>query len=174
MLSDDAERLQQLAAGTWRHYAATRHRQPAVTACRKRNWTWLRVKMQEWQELWDQFRREFHQVHEAAQIENRGIEHIERQVQRTDQQRARLQQELENLDSSAAIREITVLEASVAARGEEYAATMAQAQKRMLTRSRPYVTVARNVPISSMKNAARCRLYARPPEFTGGPAATRA
>ena len=32
------------------------------------------VQMQEWQELWDEFRREFHQVHEAAQIENRGIE----------------------------------------------------------------------------------------------------
>ena len=30
-----------------------------------------------WQEKWDQFRRNFHKVHESAQIENRGIEHIE-------------------------------------------------------------------------------------------------
>ncbi|MDC1288379.1 hypothetical protein N8198_10890, partial [Gammaproteobacteria bacterium] len=88
------------------------------------------IKMQEWQELWDQFRREFHQVHEAAQIENRGIEHIERQVQRTEQQRQRLQQELENLDTSQAVREIDVLEASVEGKADEYAATMAQAQTR--------------------------------------------
>ena len=87
-------------------------------------------KMQEWQELWDQFRREFHHVHESAQIENRGIEHIERQVQRTDQQRLRLQQELDNLDASAAVREISEFEASVAASNEEYAAIMAQAQAR--------------------------------------------
>lgn len=88
------------------------------------------IKMQEWQDLWDQFRREFHQVHEAAQIENRGIEHIERQVQRTEQQRTRLQQELETLDMSAAVREISVLEASVEGKADEYAATLAQAQTR--------------------------------------------
>jgi chromosome segregation protein len=87
-------------------------------------------KMQDWQELWDQFRREFHHVHEAAQIENRGIEHIERQVQRTDQQRLRLQQELDNLDATAAVREISELEADVAASNEEYSAIMALAQTR--------------------------------------------
>jgi len=87
-------------------------------------------KMQEWQELWDQFRREFHRVHEAAQIENRGIEHIERQVKHTEQQRLRLQQELENLDASEAMQEIDQLEANVEASSEEYAETMAQAQTR--------------------------------------------
>ena len=87
-------------------------------------------KMQQWQELWDQFRREFHHVHEAAQIENRGIEHIERQVQRTDQQRVRLQQELDTLDATTAIREINELEDSVTASNEEYAASMALAQTR--------------------------------------------
>ena len=87
-------------------------------------------KMQQWQELWDQFRREFHHVHEAAQIENRGIEHIERQVQRTEQQRLRLQLELDNLDAAAAVREINGLEDSVAASNEEYSATMALAQTR--------------------------------------------
>jgi chromosome segregation protein len=87
-------------------------------------------KMVEWQELWDQFRREFHHVHEAAQIENRGIEHIERQVQRTDQQRVRLQQELDNLDATVAVREISELEASVDASNEEYAALMALTQTR--------------------------------------------
>jgi len=80
------------------------------------------AKMLEWQELWDQFRREFHQVHEAAQIENRGIEHIERQVRHTEQQRARLQQELDSLDSSNTVREIDQLEIEVEARSDEYAA----------------------------------------------------
>ncbi len=88
------------------------------------------AKMHEWQELWDQFRREFHQVHESAQIENRGIEHIERQVQRTEQQRSRLQQELDNLDASDAVQEINQLESSVEASTEEYAATTAQVQTR--------------------------------------------
>jgi len=88
------------------------------------------AKMHEWQDLWDQFRREFHQVHESAQIENRGIEHIERQVQHTDQQRLRLQQELDNLDASDAVQEINQLESSVEASAEEYAATTAQVQTR--------------------------------------------
>jgi len=88
------------------------------------------AKMLEWQELWDQFRREFHQVHEAAQIENRGIEHIERQVRHTEQQRARLQQELDSLDSSNTVREIDQLEIEVEARSDEYAATTAQVQTR--------------------------------------------
>ena len=88
------------------------------------------AKMHEWQELWDQFRREFHQVHEAAQIENRGIEYIERQVKRTEEQRMRLQQELDNLDTSEAVRDIDELEAAVGARADEYAATMAKAQQR--------------------------------------------
>ena len=87
-------------------------------------------KMHEWQELWDQFRREFHQVHESAQIENRGIEHIERQVQRTEQQRLRLQSELDTLDASAAVQEIDQLESSVEASAQEYAATTSQAQSR--------------------------------------------
>ena len=87
-------------------------------------------KMHEWQELWDQFRREFHQVHESAQIENRGIEHIERQVQRTEQQRLRLQSELDTLDASAAVQEIDRLESSVEASAQEYAATTSQVQAR--------------------------------------------
>ncbi len=87
-------------------------------------------KMHEWQELWDQFRREFHQVHESAQIENRGIEHIERQVQRTEQQRLRLQGELDTLDASAAAQEIDELESSVEASAQEYAATTSQVQAR--------------------------------------------
>ncbi len=85
-------------------------------------------QMQEWQELWDQFRREFHQVHESAQIENRGIEYIERQVQHTDQQRSRLQQELDALDATDIVTEIDEFEDQVEAKTQEHAATMEQAQ----------------------------------------------
>ncbi len=86
--------------------------------------------MAQWQELWEQFRREYHQVHESAQIENRGIEHIERQVQHTEERRARLAQELETLDASDLVKDIDVLESRVEANAEEYAATMAKAQAR--------------------------------------------
>ncbi len=86
--------------------------------------------MQQWQELWDQYRREYHQLHESAQIENRGIEHIERQVRHTEERRARLAQELETLDASELIKDIDTLESRVEANAEEYAATMAQAQTR--------------------------------------------
>ena len=129
MLNDDSARLQQLGA-------ELEHISPRLEAgnrqLQQQQETLERAegKMQEWQDLWDQFRREFHRVHEAAQIENRGIEHIERQVQRTEQQRARLQQELDNLDTSEAVREINQLEGSVEARADEYAATMAHAEHR--------------------------------------------
>ena len=84
--------------------------------------------MQAWQEQWDQFRREFHQVHESAQIENRGIEHIERQVSLADQRRTRLQEELNGLDASAFVQEINSLEAGIEAKSQEHAATTQQAQ----------------------------------------------
>ena len=87
-------------------------------------------KMAEWQEIWDQFRREFHQVHESAQIENRGIEHIERQVRHTDERRGRLQQELDGLDASEIVREIDALENDVEAASQEYAAVSVRAQER--------------------------------------------
>ncbi|MFT5400339.1 MAG: chromosome segregation protein [Gammaproteobacteria bacterium] len=83
---------------------------------------------QDWQEQWDQFRREYHGVHESAQIENRGIEHIERQVQAASLRGKRLQDELDSLDSTAFIREIDALDASATAKSQEYEATTAQAQ----------------------------------------------
>lgn len=113
-----AELMPALEAGN----ADLQHRHQAVAAAE--------TGMHEWQDLWDEFRREYHQIHEAAQIENRGIEHLERQVQQTDRQRAKLSQELDQLDASATVSEIDTLENSVEAQGEEYAATMARAQGR--------------------------------------------
>ncbi len=129
MLRDDGERLQQLEQelGDITPQLDTGNQQLRL---QQEKLDLAEIKMQEWQDLWDQFRREFHQVHESAQIENRGIEHIERQVQRTEQQRVRLQQELDNLDMSDAVREIKGLESSIETQAEEYAATQVQAQQR--------------------------------------------
>jgi len=88
----------------------------------------MEVDMREWQEQWETFSREFHQAHESAQIENRGIEHIERQVELASQRRKRLQEELDSLDSSTFSREIDALEAGVEASNQEHAATIEQVQ----------------------------------------------
>ncbi|MCP4188555.1 MAG: chromosome segregation protein SMC [Gammaproteobacteria bacterium] len=85
-------------------------------------------EMTTWQDQWDAFRREFHQVHESAQIENRGIEHIERQVQQSQKRSNRLHEELQTLDTTAFNREIIELEQSVEAKTQEHAATLAQLQ----------------------------------------------
>ena len=79
-----------------------------------------------WQEKWDQFRSEFHKLHESAQIENRGIEHIEKQLRQTDQRRDKLQAELKNLDISAFDKEIIALEQQAAAKSQEHAAAVEQ------------------------------------------------
>ncbi len=87
-------------------------------------------EMTTWQDQWDVFRREFHQIHESAQIENHGIEHIERQLQQSQKRSNRLQEELQTLDTSAFDREIIELEQGVEARTQEHAATLAQLQEK--------------------------------------------
>ncbi len=89
------------------------------------------TEMNSWQENWDRFNGEFHQIHEAAQIENRSIEHIERQVHQSDQRRNRLQEELESLDTSPQIKEIKALEQNSEAKSQEQAVTLEQAQSRV-------------------------------------------
>ena len=79
-----------------------------------------------WQEKWDQFRRNFHKVHESAQIENRGIEHIERQLRQSDQRREKFQAELKTLDTSAFDDEIINLEQQAETKIQEHAATQEQ------------------------------------------------
>ncbi|MCZ6798091.1 MAG: AAA family ATPase, partial [Gammaproteobacteria bacterium] len=81
-----------------------------------------------WQEKWDRFNRDFHQVHESAQIENRGIEHLERQVDQSSQLRGRLQEELQSLDITAYDGEIEALELDAEAKNQEHAALQEQVQ----------------------------------------------
>ncbi len=84
--------------------------------------------MSNWQDQWDQFGREFHQAHESVQIENRGIEHIERQVTQSGQRRKRLLEELELLDTSSIDPEIEQLERLADAKIQEHAATLEQVE----------------------------------------------
>ena len=121
-LKQQRERLQALGPDLENGTADLAGRQEALARAETR--------MQEWQDLWDEFRREYHQAHEAAQIENRGIEHIERQVRHTDERRGRLREELDRLDASAAIREIGELEDRVEASSAEYADTLARSEER--------------------------------------------
>ena len=88
------------------------------------------TEMASWQDQWDNFRRDFHQVHESAQIENRGIEHIERQVHQAQKRSGRLQEEIQSLDTSAYDEEIIELEQSIEARTQEHAATLEQLQSK--------------------------------------------
>ena len=87
-------------------------------------------EMHNWQENWDQFNRDFHAVHESAQIENRSIELIERQVHQSQQRRGRLEQELKTLDTSPQVEEIEALEQNSEAKNQEHAATLEQVQTR--------------------------------------------
>ena len=90
--------------------------------------TLVETEMANWQDQWDSFRRDFHKVHESAQIENRGIEHIERQVQQSQKRSSRLQEEMQSLDTSDFDREIIELEQSIDARTQEHAAMLEQLQ----------------------------------------------
>ena len=83
-------------------------------------------EMADWQAQWDNFQQAFHQLHESAQLENRSNEHIERQIQQTQERCARLQQEAQSLDISVYEQEIVELEHSITAREQEHAATLAQ------------------------------------------------
>ncbi|MCH7881658.1 MAG: chromosome segregation protein SMC [Proteobacteria bacterium] len=87
-------------------------------------------KLSSWQDQWDQFSREFHQAHESVQIENRGIEHIERQVTQSRQRRKRLLEELESLEPSSIDPEIEQLERLTDAKIQEHAATLEQVENR--------------------------------------------
>lgn len=86
--------------------------------------------MSSWQEQWDQFSREYHQAHESVQIENRGIEHLERQVTQSEARRKRLLDELDSLDISSIEPVIEQLQRQADAKIQEHAATLEQVEAR--------------------------------------------
>ncbi len=99
-------------------------------AVREETATRSEIEMNTWQENWDLFNSDFHQIHESAQIESRSIQHIETQVQQAEQRRNRLQLELEGLDTSSYSKKIKTLENQAEAKIQEHQATLEQAQTR--------------------------------------------
>ena len=99
-------------------------------AVREETATRTEIEMNTWQENWDLFNSDYHQIHELAQIESRSIQHIETQVQQAEQRRNRLQLELEGLDTSSYSKAIKTLENQAEAKNQEHQATLEQAQTR--------------------------------------------
>ncbi len=56
------------------------------------------TEMNQWQGHWDEFSKQYNQAHQAVQVENKAIEHIERQVLQSEQRLSRLNTEKEGLD----------------------------------------------------------------------------
>ncbi|MFV2032734.1 MAG: chromosome segregation protein SMC, partial [Gammaproteobacteria bacterium] len=83
-----------------------------------------------WQDQWDRFNREYHQVHESVQIENRGIELTEKQAVQAGQRRKSLLDELATLESSSIDPEIERLELQSDAKKQEHAVTLEQVEHR--------------------------------------------
>lgn len=71
--------------------------------------------MFEWQKEWDDFNKQYHDVHQSAQIENKTIEHYEKQLLQLRTRLDNFNTELTSLDSQAYDDEIVRLEKEVEA-----------------------------------------------------------
>ncbi len=74
------------------------------------------TRMADWQSRWEAFNRDYHQAHQAVQVENKAIEHIERQILQSEQRVKRLQQEKQSLDLHGHDRQIAGLDEKIAER----------------------------------------------------------
>ncbi len=77
-------------------------------------------KMNQWQGRWDEFNQQYHNAHQAVQVENKGIEHIERQVLQAEQRIARLNSEKESLDVSTYDAQIQELDEKIQVQEQDY------------------------------------------------------
>ncbi len=87
------------------------------------------VQMADWQLQWDEFNEQYHQAHQSVQVENKAIEHIERQILQSDQRIARLNAEKESLDVHSFDQQIEQLGEQCDAKEEEIAARQHQLQQ---------------------------------------------
>ncbi len=90
------------------------------------------IRMADWQNRWETFNREYHQAHQAVQVENKAIEHIERQILQADQRAQRLRQEQQSLDLHGQDRQIAELDQKIAEREQ----SLQQHQKTLEERGR--------------------------------------
>jgi len=88
-------------------------------------------EMQNWQEQWDSFNRDYHSSFHSAQMENRGIEHIENQLTQLEERQQKLQFELQGLNASEQSQQINQLKLQIDERETELKLN----EQRLLTHS---------------------------------------
>lgn len=76
-------------------------------------------QMGQWQSRWDEFNQHYHKSHQSVQVENKAIEHIERQILQSEQRISRLNLEKNSLDVSAFDVQIQQLDEKIDAREQE-------------------------------------------------------
>lgn len=86
-------------------------------------------QMSQWQSGWDEFNASYHQAHQSVQVENKAIEHIERQILQGDKRVERLNSEKDTLDIHAFDEQINDLQQKVEARDQEATAHQSQLQQ---------------------------------------------
>ncbi len=79
-------------------------------------------QMNQWQGEWDEFNQHYHKAHQSVQVENKAIEHIERQILQADQRMNRLRGEKDSLDLHAWDQQIAELDDKVKASEQAFSA----------------------------------------------------
>jgi chromosome segregation protein len=95
-------------------------------------------EMGQWQHRWDEFNQQYHQCHQSVQVENKAIEHIERQILQSDQRLTRLSAEKESLDMSAFDGQIRELDDRIEHKEQELTG-----QQQVLTSQQQEITALR-------------------------------
>jgi len=85
-------------------------------------------QMNQWQARWDDFNQLYHQSHQSVQVENKAIEHIERQILQSDQRITRLNTEKDSLDVHAYDQQIGELDQQINVREQELSSQQQQLQ----------------------------------------------
>ncbi len=85
-------------------------------------------QMNQWQSRWDEFNQLYHKSHQSVQVENKAIEHIERQIYQADQRIARLNNEKDSLDVHSLDGQIQQLDENFQIKDQEIAASQQQLQ----------------------------------------------
>ena len=99
------------------------------------------ARMTDWQNRWEAFNREYHQAHQAVQVENKAIEHIERQILQSGQRAQRLQQERQSLDVGSYDSQIAELDRKI----EEREQALQQNQQGLEQRAERINTLRRQI-----------------------------
>ncbi len=98
--------------------------------------------MLSWQKEWDDFTKQYHDAQQAAQLKNKSIEHLEKQLLQLKKRLENFEAELKTLDSSAYNDEIKSLELDIEASQKkinEHQQTM-QDQQKIISQTRQWIS----------------------------------